>query len=278
MPIDQPIGVRWTIGHVHPLGFDALRLSVWGAWKLFGPAAKYVVCVNSVPLAQAQEMAGPLPPPVRWREASGELPGWMQPHLTQEMTEGTSWKLAPVRLFPGAFEVSLDNDCILWRLPPALHRWIADPSRQSTAIAADTRRMLGSFSGHCAPGSYNAGIRGLPPRLDLEQRLWELLAGRTEPLDSELEEQGLQVAAVTGARQCHVVELDDVAICSPFPDHCQQLGRCGAHFVGLNAWELPWQWQGRPASSWTREFWLRHREKIARRVGVAATAASVGAK
>lgn len=44
-------GIRWTIGDVHPLGVEALRLSIWGAWKLFGPAAKYAVCANSVPLS-----------------------------------------------------------------------------------------------------------------------------------------------------------------------------------------------------------------------------------
>ena len=41
----RPVGIRWTIGNVSTRGFEALRLSIWGAWKAFGPDAIYVVCV-----------------------------------------------------------------------------------------------------------------------------------------------------------------------------------------------------------------------------------------
>jgi hypothetical protein len=47
------VGVRWTIGDVSPQGFEALRLSVLGARKVFGPRASYAICMNSVPLAAA---------------------------------------------------------------------------------------------------------------------------------------------------------------------------------------------------------------------------------
>jgi hypothetical protein len=40
--------VRWTIGNVRMQGFEALRLSVACAMHLFGPGAKYVVCVNTL--------------------------------------------------------------------------------------------------------------------------------------------------------------------------------------------------------------------------------------
>ena len=267
-PHHQPLGIRWTVGDVHPLGFDALRLSVWGAWNLFGSAAKYVVCVNSMPLQRAQDLAGMLPSIVQWRDNSDDLPGWMSEHLAENLTEGTAWKLAPPRLFPDSFELALDNDCILWELPLALRQWLEPSSTTSTLIAADTQRMLGKFADLCDPRPLNSGIRGLPPNFGFGQRLQAILAEQTERLDSELDEQGLQVAAVTRECRYGVVEVDEVAICSPFPHHRQHLGRCGAHFVGLNAWQLPWQWQGRAASAWTREFWLQQRDTIAQRVGV----------
>lgn len=259
----QPLGVRWTIGNVHPCGFAALRLSVWGAWKLFGRAAEYVICVNSKPLAEAEELAGSLPPTVQWRDVSGELPGWLQPYLAENLSEGTAWKFAPLQLFPDRFELALDNDCILWDWPRALRDCLCQPASPSTVIAADTQRMLGKFAGLCGPEPRNSGIRGIPPEFDLEERIRGILTNHSGRLDSELDEQGLQVAAVTGDSRCRVVELDEVAICSPFPNHRQQLGSCGAHFVGLNAWSLPWEWQGRPATTWTREFWLHHQDEIA---------------
>ena|SRR6267142_1384392 len=44
------VGVRWTVGDVSPQGFEALRLSILGAWRLFGSKANYAVCFNSVVL------------------------------------------------------------------------------------------------------------------------------------------------------------------------------------------------------------------------------------
>lgn len=272
-PTRAPIGVRWTIGNVHPLGFEALRLSVWGAWNLFGPAAEYTICVNSISLATAEDLAGPLPAAVQWRDNSGELPEWLRPHLAENLTEGTSWKLAPVRLYPERFELALDNDCILWKMPHAIDQWLHSSAPDCTVVAADTQRMLGKFADLCGPEPRNSGIRGLPPGFDYERRLREILASRSERLNSELDEQGLQIAAVTAAAQCRIVEVDEVAICSPFPNHRQRLGSCGAHFVGLNAWKLPWQWEGRPATAWIRDFWLRQRDEIADRVRAAATLA-----
>ncbi len=34
------------------------------------------------------------------------------------------WKLVPLRLFPDAYELALDNDCILWEMPEGLRRWL----------------------------------------------------------------------------------------------------------------------------------------------------------
>ena len=58
----------------------------------------------------------------------------------------------------------------------------------------------------------------------------------------------------------------DVTICSPFPPHHLALGRCGAHFVGINAKQLD-----RPGRDKNvdiddtenfREHWRRHRHRL----------------
>jgi hypothetical protein len=69
-----------------------------------------------------------------------------------------------------------------------------------------------------------------------------------------LDEQGLQGAALSRAH-LHLVTLDEVSICSPFPMHQQVMGRCGAHFVGLNQKTLPWQLEGRGAHEVIHERW-----------------------
>lgn len=42
------IGLRWTIGDASGRGYEALRLAIWGAFRLLGPDAEYVVCVNRI--------------------------------------------------------------------------------------------------------------------------------------------------------------------------------------------------------------------------------------
>ena len=86
-------------------------------------------------------------------------------------------------------------------------------------------------------------------------------------MTSELDEQGLQVAALSRESAPLIVRLDEVSICSPFPPHLPSAGSCGAHFVGLNAHTLPWRYYDRPAIDCLREHWQRCRDELAARVG-----------
>ncbi|HEU0054126.1 MAG TPA: hypothetical protein VFQ39_13160, partial [Longimicrobium sp.] len=81
------------------------------------------------------------------------------------------------------------------------------------------------------------------------------------------DEQGLQVAAVSRLKPPAVVSVEEVTICSPFWPHLPHLGRFGAHFVGLNEHDLPWDYYGRPAIECVREHWRRHRDEVHARVG-----------
>lgn len=261
------VGIRWTIGDVAPRGFEALRLSILGAWRIFGPDAAYVVCVNSIPLERARARTGEVPEAVGWRPSTDNLPAFLRPFLDHGMAEGAAWKFAPLRVFPDRYEVALDNDCILWEMPCALRAWLGAQSALSL-LAEDVRACFGAFAELCPPEPRNCGIRGFPPAFDLGAALEEVLRRRPVPLGSELDEQGLQVAAMSRPGAPLAVSLEDVTICSPFHPHRPELGRCGAHFVGLNSRHIAFEYYGRPGDDWMAEHWARHRPALYRAVGL----------
>lgn len=269
MSARREIGIRWTIGDVAEPGYEALRLAVWGALRLFGEGAAYTVCVNSVPLAEARARAGDLPPELEWREASGTLPAWVLPHVDREnMVEGKAWKFDPLQVYPDRWEISFDNDCILWEMPDSIRAWLEEGSADRCLIAADVTPAHGAFARWTGPEPRNSGIRGIPPGFPFEEQMRALLRESGVVMTSELDEQGLQVAAASRVRPPVVVPVKEVAITSPFPPHLPTLGRSGAHFVGLNEKRLPWEFYGRPATECVREHWARHRAELYRRVGI----------
>ena len=260
------LSVRWTIGDVSDYGFEALRYSIWGAWKIFGEEASYTVCVNTVPVEAARGRVGEMPVGVTWRRADDEIPAFLRPHLDEGMAEGVGWKFALLHPDRERHTLSLDNDCILWELPAAIAAWLERDDPRGCVLAADVVPSFGEFAALCGGEPLNSGIRGLGPGFDLEGALRRILELRPVPLRSELDEQGLQVAALRRFGEVGVVTLDEVTICSPFPPHLPGLGRCGAHFVGLNAREIPWEYEGRPALAVRREHWEHWRDEVARRV------------
>lgn len=265
------LGIRWTIGDVSARGWEALRLSVHCAVRLFGPHAAYVICVNTVPLDEAQRLAGELPEQVRWLEVSAaDLPLILRSHLDTTMAEGVGWKFVPLRLFPDRHELALDNDCILWTMPAALESWLATSER--TLLAADMDRCLGVFQEDpTVPDMVNSGIRGLPPAFDFDAALEAVLdekcseIGRSLRLQSELDEQGLQAVALHRHGPALIVGTREVSICSPFWPRNPELGTCGAHFVGLNSKAIPWNYFDRPGLEVRQEHWDRHRAELYRR-------------
>lgn len=268
------LGVRWTIGDVSPRGWEALRLSVHCAVRLFGPQATYTICANTVPLHAAQQLAGDLPEAVRWLQVSAaDLPDVLRPHLDTTMAEGVGWKLVPLQLFADRHELALDNDCILWRVPTAVKAWLA--TNENTLLAADTDRCLGMFQqAPNVPGTVNSGIRGLPPSFSFGAALGEVLRekalelGHTPRLRSELDEQGLQAVALHRHAPALIVETSEVSICSPFWPRNPELGTCGAHFVGLNSKAISWNYFDRPGLEVRQEHWDRHRPELYRRAGL----------
>jgi hypothetical protein len=257
--------VRWTVGDVSIHGFEALALSVRAAFALFGPEARYVVCANSVPTDEVRRRLGEIPPDLEIRQVrSDEMPGWIHGFIDPAFAEGVAWKFAPVRLAPESFELSLDNDVIFWRVPAAISEWLV--SGKGCVIAEDVRACFGKFAPYCGREPRNSGIRGLAPGLQYEDCLRSLLWENPVILNSELDEQGLQIAALLRQPPVHVVRLSEVSICSPFPPHLPKAGSHGVHFVGLNAKSLSWSWNGMPGHEHIRANWLAERADLERRV------------
>lgn len=267
------LGVRWTIGDASEGGWQALRLSILGAWGTFGPQAAYAVCVNGCDAEKMRCSLGKLPDEVAWIQVTEMNPRFL-PFCDASLSEGTSWKFSPVRCFPDRYELALDNDCILWSCPTAVRAWLARPS--DVLLAADVIPANGVFDDLTGPVALNSGIRGFPPGFDYESRLMKILRNSGRILQHELDEQGLQIVTLTGSGHCHVVSLDEVTICSPFPPHLSHLGKCGSHFVGLNVRDLPWEFYGRPAIECRLEHWHRHLAEVERRVAGAVQAMEAG--
>lgn len=263
------LSIRWTVGDVSKYGFDALALSIRGAYRIFGSAARYAVTYNTVSLEEARERVGDVADDVEWCDANGLLPDYIDQVLDAGRAEGAGWKLAPPLLDDGLPALSLDNDCILWALPDALTHWLEHAREPHSAVVAeDVRGCYGQFAPMIPRGLVcNLGIRATSAGFPLEQSLRAVLAENQVILHSEVDEQGLQLAAVSRVCSPGLVRLDEVTICSPFPPHLPHLGTAGAHFCGLNANVLPWDFYGRPAIDCVREHWLTHRAEIAARVG-----------
>lgn len=272
MPNADRLALRWTIGDVRPRGFEMLHLSIASAFRLFGAAARYIVCVNTIAAADARARTGPLPVAPEWRQVTDtDVPSVLRPHLDRNVMQGMGWKLAPLRTDPDRYELAMDNDVILWALPLAMRQWLESP--RAALFAQDVDRCLGSFDPLCPPGAFNAGIRGLAPGVDLAPELADVLSavsessGRPFQLVDEIEEQGLQAAAVCRLQPL-VVTTQEVSICSPFWPRSPELGTCGAHFVGMNAHHIPWNYYDRPADDWLDDHWQRHRPALYQRAGL----------
>lgn len=260
------IGIRWTVGDVSECGFEALRLSIWSAWKIFPEGTRFVVCVNTLSAEEAHRRTGEVPACVQWVNANSLIPAWLHKRADSAMAEGVAWKLAPVRLFPDRYEIAFDNDVILWRIPDVMQVWLDSGDRRTVVMAEDLERAFGQFSEMCGSRSINSGLRGLPPGFDYEQRLRTMLERTGIALRSELDEQGLQAATLCRSNLL-LVPTADVTICSAFPMHQHRLGRCGAHFVGLNPKTLPWRSaDGRPMHEPIRDAWHRHSQSISEMV------------
>jgi hypothetical protein len=230
------LAIRWTIGDVSSRGFETLALSISGARNVFGPSARYIVCVNTIGIAAAQSRVGNVAADLEWIDTTSALPDWLLPWLDTNLAGGVAWKFAGMQVCSERQTLSLDNDVILWRMPPTIREWLDDAD--SFLIAEDVLACHGKFSSLCPSDARNSGIIGIPPRFELESAVRSLLCAAGARLSSETDEQGLQVALVTSHKH-RVVRLNEVSISGYFRPHMLEVGSCGAHFVGVNLKDYP---------------------------------------
>ncbi|NUP14178.1 MAG: hypothetical protein HOW73_49725 [Polyangiaceae bacterium] len=212
--MSSSVAFRWNIGDVSLEGYEALRLSVWGAFNTFGPRASYVIGVGTIPVETARLRIGTLPRECRLHAESLALPAFLEGHLSGPLAERVMWKLAP-RMFPDRFEVMISNECILWSMPRAMRTWLE--SLEGGYLVAQNSRV---------------GLRGLPPGVDPRSDLQSSLAKMVELPPSQLDEDAL-FNALSWRKRPHLIDLEDVNVYSP--STLRRLGRCGSHFSGLNA-------------------------------------------
>jgi hypothetical protein len=86
--MQRRIGIRWTVGDVSDRGFEALRFSIAGAFKIFGSQAAYVVCVNTVPLDAVRLRLGEIPTCTGFLDVTQALSPVVAPHFDERLAEG----------------------------------------------------------------------------------------------------------------------------------------------------------------------------------------------
>jgi len=99
-----------------------------------------------------------------------ELPEFLRAHLDEGMSEGVSWKFAPLQIFPDRYELALDNYCIMWEMPTAIRQWLTDGALRTCVFAEDVRTCLGQFAQTTASAADNFPQKmiRLPPAANAE--------------------------------------------------------------------------------------------------------------
>ena len=250
------VGVRWSVGALGSRGMEALRLSIWGAWRIFGERALYTVFVRGRSAHDVQEAMEELPPGIAWVNSDDLVPPFILAH-GGGAAETVEERFAPLRQYPGRFELSLDPGCILWELPEPIERWLVEQHGYRCILTQDASAKYGQFHEYCGPGHLSSAIRGLPPAFKYGATIRELLRERELMVGHRLrmspdDALGLEIAAAVRLAEPLIVTEREVTVCSPFHPY---LGTCGARFVGLHAEYAPWT-----------ECWERHRPELYRKV------------
>jgi hypothetical protein len=47
------------------------------------------------------------------------------------------------------WEISMDNDCVLWELPDGMRRWLERADAEECLLAEDARALYGQFTRFC---------------------------------------------------------------------------------------------------------------------------------
>ena len=163
--------VRWTFGETKaretsPQAFDMLGCSM-RFMRVVLPNADLAICHNNASregLSRLSTMAEENG--ARLVDASDLLPS----ELRNVRVKNSWWKYAPARLAPSRYEIVMDNDVVLWSVPPTLRKAIG--ANQLVALTDGAGQFYGDFLGEVKGLQpdlrLNAGLLGMPPDFGIE--------------------------------------------------------------------------------------------------------------
>jgi hypothetical protein len=232
----MPLCVRWTISDVGPFGLEALRLSIWGAFRAFGPRARYVVCVQGLAATRARALLGATPDGVDFYGVDpSRLPRWL---AREGVTARAAARFAPPSIDPDRAELALDRSCVLLQAPAAMLAWLRDPDPRACIVLEDD------------DGAPSTALRGVGVGFDLEEALRE--AQRETPRE------------LRGAEALERLELHALSLLGP--PHRLPRGQLGDPGGASGARLRP------PTDAASRERWARDAAELRAQLGVPAHA------
>lgn len=198
---DKPI-LRWVLGHCNKHSLSVLNASIKSAINFYESEFNYFVLYNE---GVEEEKLGLLKNkyknvnflkqdwanlPFNLNKPSHLAAGRVDQAPSNQVNNGSFWKLCPPRLSLGVHEILLDNDVVFLKRPALIDEFLS--RKDKNLITEDTVSYNGSFEKYLGR-AYNAGIVGLRPEYDFEKDLLENYELIDQTNESYAEEQGLTI-------------------------------------------------------------------------------------
>lgn len=170
--------IRWTFGETRarslsPQALDMLEISI-KFMTLLIPKARFVVCYNNLTPITLKK--------IKMIVSEADIDALdttrLLPHsLARTDVKNSWWKYAIPRLDEDAYEIIIDNDVILWRIPPTLEKAIRENALVALTDAAG--QYYGDFHNLVVREDpslrLNAGLLGMPPNFRLNFELIKMV-------------------------------------------------------------------------------------------------------
>lgn len=214
--------IRWTTCESTKEGRRCLHTAVRSMKKLISDA-DYVICHNNIPPHLRTTL--PKIPLLSQDTCVNALP---------EPPKGPAWKLYPPRLRLNSHEIMLDNDLIIYKMPPLFNEFL-----ESSNLIVVTEAYRRSYSGpleRLIPSGFNinSGVLCLPPGFDFKSRLEKEINTYGLEWNDHFDEQTLVAYVLSQHKNVKIIPQSEIAVSA----HYLNFGTHGCHFVGLNSTNL----------------------------------------